>query len=158
MSVIRIPDWSEILARGAPWGLLLRSGTTGAWLLRQTAAEDDVDAALVAGRACATSADLFDEWRHALELEERCDEGWDTFLGCVGDAARAAPRAILVLDAEHVLEDEPARLPTLLQGLRVAEERAAEGEGTLRIVFQSRFDHARDRLAVFHEHGAVDIV
>ena len=155
MTVIRIPDWSEILHRDAPWGLVLRSGTTGAWLLRQTAEEaEGVDAAMIVGRACATSRDLFAEWRQALGLGDESETGWDGFLDSLRALRGDDAHAILVTDAERVLEAEPSRLPTLLAGLGAV---ASEGP-TLRVVFQSRFEHDADRLAVFHEHGVVDIV
>ena len=156
MRVVRIPDWSEILDRDAPWGLLLRSGEAGLWLLRQTAAEEQIDARIVVGRACATSADLFDEWSQALELPEAFAPSWDGLERAVG--AVEGPCAVLVSSAELLLDDEPSRLPSLLGVLRAAVAAAAAESRVVRVVFQSRFEHDEDRLAIFHEHGVTDIV
>ena len=156
MTVIRLPDWSELLARDAPWGFLLRSGETGVWLLRQTAAEDEIDARIVVGRACATADDLFDEWAQALELPETFAPTWDALEGAV--RAVEGPCAVLVSGADRLLDEEPSRLPVLLEALRAAVDAAAAESRVVRFVFQSRFDHDADRLAVFHEHGVVDIV
>ena len=156
MTVVRIPDWSELLARDAPWGFLLRSGETGLWLLRQTAAEDEIDARIVVGRACPTAEDLFEEWAQALESPETFAPGW----GGLERSVRAVegPCAVLVSGAERLLDQEPSRLPVLLEALRAAVAAAAADSNVVRFVFQSRFDHDADRLAVFHEHGVVDIV
>jgi hypothetical protein len=156
MTVIRIPDWAELLDRDAPWGFLLRSGETGLWLLRQTAAEDEIDARIVVGRACATRDDLFDEWTQALQPPETLAPSWDALEGAV--RAVDGPCAVLVSGAERLLDDEPARLPVLLEALRAAVDAASADARVVRFVFQSRFDHDADRLAVFHEHGVVDIV
>ncbi len=156
VTVIRIPDWSEILDPRAPWGFVLRSGETGLWLLRQTAAEDEVDARIVVGGACPTAADLFEEWAQALELPDTFAPTWDALEAAVRDVR--GPCGVLVTAAERLLSDEPARLPVLLEALRAAIAAAAADARVVRVVFQSRFDHDADRLAVFHEHGVVDIV
>lgn len=155
MTVIRIPEWSELLDRDAPWGFLLRSGETGLWLLRQTAAEDEVDARIVVGRACTTADDLFEEWVQALQLPKTFPPSWDALEGAV--RAVPGPCAVLVSGAERLLDEEPSRLPVLLEALRAAVEAAAADSRIVRFVFQSRFDDDGDRLAVFHERGVVDI-
>ena len=138
MTVIRIPDVDEIL--GGPWALLLRSGGTGLWLLRGLATEhEEVDTRIVYGPACATRRDAREEWARALECEQES----------LYDCLRAdGPRLVLVADAERLLDDEPERLPDFLDALRKA---AAETQ--LRVVFQSRFEHADEKLAVFQEFG-----
>ena len=134
---------SELLAADAPWGLVLRSGGTGLWLLRGLATErEDVDTRVVSGRACTTAREATEEWARALECEP------DALDECL---RRTEPRLVLVGDAERLLDDEPAALPAFLDALR-----RAAAETTLRVVFQSRFEHADDRLAVFQEFGVAE--
>jgi hypothetical protein len=140
VTVIRIPDVPEIL--DGPWALLLRSGGTGLWLLRGLATEhEQVDTRIVYGPACVTRRDAREEWSRALECEEQS----------LYDCLRAdGPRLVLVSDAERLLDDEPERLPDFLDALR-----RAASDTQLHVVFQSRFEHADDRLAVFQEFGVV---
>ncbi len=138
MTIIRIPEVDEIL--DGPWPLLLRSGGTGLWLLRGLATEhEEVDTRVVCGPACATRRDAREEWARALECEE------ETLDECL---RRDDPRLVLVADAERLLDDEPERLPDFLDALR-----RAAADTQLRVVFQSRFEHADDKLAVFQEFG-----
>ena len=159
VSAVRLPSWDEVLAPGAPWALLLRSGPAGVWLLRGTAEEDGVDARVVVGAASATSADAFGEWAAALELGERAPRGWSAFADAVGEGSwvRGGEGAVLVCDAGRLLADEPARLPTLLAALREASARLLRNGVALRLVFQSRCEHDPDRLAVFREFDVADI-
>ena len=159
MTVVRLPSWDEVLAPRAPWALLLRSGPAGVWLLRGTAEEDAVDARVVAGAACATSADTFAEWAAALELGEQEPEGWTAFADAVAEGSWVGGRGcgVLVTEAGRLLADEPAQLPTLLAALRDASARLS-GEGVaFRLVFQSRFEAFPERLAVFREFDVADI-
>ena len=150
MKVVRIPAMSELLDRRSPWAIVLRSGGTGLWLLRGVATDrEDVETRIAAGSACRTTADALDEWGRALECGPEPVGSWDELASCL--RARGGPMLILVGDADRLLEDEPARLPTLLQVLR-----AAADESTVRVVFQSRFDHREERLAIFHEFGVVE--
>ena len=160
MSVIRLPPWSEVLRPRAPWAYVLRSGGAGLWLMRGEAEHvTGLDVRIVAGTACRTTEELFDEWTAALECPDRCERSWDGFADCVSDLEWLSPAcAVLVSDAERLLELEPARLPTLLDTLRRAASAFAARGRTLRLVFQSRFDSRPERLAVFHEFDAADIV
>ena len=63
---VRLPSWGEIVGHGSPWAVVLRSGGAGVWLLRGAAAEEGVDARIVAGVACQTSSDALSEWSSAL--------------------------------------------------------------------------------------------
>ena len=159
MNVIPLPSWSEILAPGAPWALLLRSGAAGVWLLRGAAEEEGVDARVVAGTACRTSADALGEWAAALELGEAAPPSWDALADRVAAEPSIRGRAcgVLVADAEWLLETEPARLPMLLDALRSGSERLQTQGTTLRFVLQSRFEALPDRLAVFREFDVADI-
>src|SRR6266545_50805 len=68
MSVIRLPSWGEVLS--GPWALRLRSGPTGAWLMRGEAeAIEDLDCRFVVGVAARTTGDALAEIGDALELE-----------------------------------------------------------------------------------------
>ena len=158
MRVVRLPSWPEIVAHGGPWALVLRSGGAGIWLLRGAAEEEGVDARIVAGVACATSSDALSEWSGALELGEKA-AGWGELTDLVAADRWMHGEAcgVLVGEAERLLEREPSRLPELLESVRSAAARLA-GEGrTLRVVFQSRFESAPERLAVFREFDVADV-
>ncbi len=159
MRVVRLPPWSEILAAGGPWALLLRSRPAGLWLLRGEAETvHGLETRLVEGARCATSAELFDEWSAALEFPEQFARDWDAFDECVSDLEwlPGTARAILVSDAERLLEHERARLPTLLDSLRIAAARLAERGVVLRLVFQAASEVDGTGLAVFREFGVAD--
>ena len=159
MSVVRLPSWEEVLAPDAPWALLLRSGPAGVWLLRGMAEEERVDARVVVGAACSTSADTFAEWAAALELGERAPGRWPAFAESIADGGWVDGGAcgVLVSDAERLLANEPAQLPTLLIALREASARLSRHGIALRLVFQSRFDAFPERLALFREFDVADI-
>ena len=156
MSIVRLPSWRELFAEGAPWARLLRSRPEGLWLLRGEAeAVDGLVVGVVDGRRCTSSAALFREWAAALDLPESFGHDWHGFDAGVrelGVWVEAAGVAILVVEAERLLADEPHRLPGLLQSLEVA----ARGPLPLRVVFQVPRDADEARVAVFREFGAVE--
>ena len=158
--MIRLPSWSEVVHPRAPWAYVLRSGGAGLWLMRGEAEEvAGLDVRVVAGTACRAADQLFEEWTAALEFPELSERSWEGFAACVSDLEWLSPTcAVLVADAERLLELEPARLPTLLGALRRGADALAEKGRTLRLVFQSRFESWPERLAVFHEFDAADIV
>ena len=145
MSVIRLPSWREVL--DGPWALRLRSGSTGPWLMRGEANDDELDVRFVAGTAARTTLAALSELGTAFELEVP--------LGGFGDLPGAVvgerPVALLVLDAHRLLADEPAQLAPLLAGLRSASERML-----LRVVFQAR-ELTPDAEAVLAEFGVAEI-
>ncbi|MDP8911719.1 MAG: hypothetical protein M3M94_06615 [Actinomycetota bacterium] len=160
MTIIRLPSWEEMLAPGMPWALLLRSGSTGAWLLLGTAEDvEGLDARIVAGTACTTSVDALVEWSIALELGEQRATQWGEFATTVGEGEwfETAACGVLVSDAHRLLEREPERLTTLLESLALAARRLEREGRALRVVFQSRFDSAPEQLAVFREFAVAEI-
>ena len=143
--MIRLPSWREVL--DGPWALRLRSGSTGPWLMRGEARDDVVDVRFLAGTAARTVADALSELGTAFQLEVP--------LGGFGDLADAMtperPLALLVLDADRLLADEPAHLASLIAGLRSAADRAV-----LRVVFQAR-ELTLEAEAVLAEFGVAEI-
>ena len=158
MRVVRLPSWGEIVAHGSPWALVLRSGGAGVWLLRGTAEEEGIDARIVAGVACRNSPDALAEWSAALELGEEAT-GWPELCDFVaaGGWMQGETCGVLVGDAERLLEEDPSRLPSLLDSVRSAAARLAVEGRTLRVVFQSRFESFPERLAVFREFDVADV-
>jgi len=145
MSIIRLPSWREVL--DGPWALRLRSGSTGPWLMRGEAREDELDVRFVAGTAARTAMDALSEFGAAFELEVplgRFDDLPDAL-------SPGRPLALLVLDAERLLADEPAQLAPLLAGLRSAADRTL-----LRVIFQAR-ELSPDAEAVLAEFGVAEI-
>jgi hypothetical protein len=142
--MIRLPSWREVLE--GPWALRLRSGSTGPWLMRGEAS-DEVDVRFVAGSAARTAHDALSELGTALELEVP--------LGGFADLPDAVsstrPLALLVLDSDRLLEDEPAQLAPLVAALRATAERVH-----LRVVFQAR-ELDPDGEAVLAEFGVAEI-
>ena len=66
--VVRLPSWREVL--DGPWALRLRSGATGAWLMRGEAEEmPGLEVRFVAGVAARTHDDALRELAVALESE-----------------------------------------------------------------------------------------
>jgi hypothetical protein len=143
--VIRLPSWREVLE--GPWALRLRSGSTGPWLMRGEANDDELDVRFLAGRAAATAADALHELETAFELEVPLG-GFDDLVDAV---AGERPIAVLVLDADRLLADEPAQLAALVGSLRSAADRVL-----LRVIFQARVLQP-DAEAVLSEFGVAEI-
>src|SRR3954466_15169473 len=101
MPVIRLPSWREVLE--GPWALRLRSGSTGPWLMRGEANDDEIDVRLAAGSAARTAGDALAEAGGSLEVE------LDSF-GVHVDTQTDRPRVLLVLDTHKLLVEEPAQL------------------------------------------------
>ncbi len=160
VTAIRLPSWREVFA--GPWAMHLRAGATGLWLMRMEAEEvGRVVARFVAGTACATSRDLFDEFAAALEFPDHFGRNWDALDDSVHDLEwlPEGPLALLVSDANRLLADEPQRLATLLDILSNAERELREPlqpepsrQRELRVVFQAR-ELDRNAEAIFSEFG-----
>jgi hypothetical protein len=143
--VVRLPSWREVLA--GPWALRLRSGATGAWLMRGEAEEvPELDVRFVAGVAARTQDDALRELGVAFEAEDD-PATWDD----VSRAVPEGPLALLVLDAHRLLVDEPDQLAGLVAALKNASERTM-----LRVVFQAR-DLPLEAEAVLAEFGVAEI-
>jgi hypothetical protein len=143
--VIRLPSWGEVL--DGPWALRLRSGATGAWLMRGEAESvPQLECRFVAGIAAQTTRDALDELASALELDE-APGNWDA----VARAVPPGPIALLMLDADRLLAHEPAQLAGLVAALKTASERAQ-----LRVIFQAR-DLPLESEAVLAEFGVAEI-
>jgi hypothetical protein len=143
--VVRLPSWREVME--GPWALRLRAGATGAWLMRGEA-EDVPELAVrfVAGSAARTSQDALLELGAALEVEHD-PASWEELVAAIP----AGPLALLILDADRLLADDPAQLAGLVGALKTASERA-----TLRVVFQAR-DMPLEAEAVLAEFGVAEI-
>jgi hypothetical protein len=143
--VIRLPSWREVME--GPWALRLRSGATGPWLMRGEAEEvADLRCLFAAGVAARTQADALNELRAAFEIEPEIAT-WD-------ELARAVPPgrvALLVLDADRLLAEEPSQFASLVGALKTASDRTG-----LRVVFQAR-ELALEREAVLAEFGVAEI-
>lgn len=145
MTIVRLPSWREVLE--GPWALRLRSGATGPWLMRGEARDDMLDVRFVAGVAARTAAEALSELGTAFELDVPLG-GFDD----LPDAVSAErPLALLVLDADRLLADEPQQLAALVGALRSAADRIV-----LRVVFQAR-DLPPDAEAVLSEFGVAEI-
>lgn len=143
--VVRLPSWREVLE--GPWALRLRAGATGAWLMRGEA-EDVPELAVrfVAGSAARTAADALVELAAALEVE-RDPASWEELASSIPEG----PLALLVIDADRLLADDPGQLAGLVGALRTAADRT-----TLRVVFQAR-EMALEAEAVLAEFGVAEI-
>lgn len=146
MSFVRLPSWPEVL-RG-PWALRLRSGGSGVWLMRGEADEvPELECRFLDGRAARTTSGALEELGQAFELEEP--------LGAFGDLPDAvagdATIALLVLDTDRLLSEEPQALAPLVAALRDASDRLA-----LHVIFQAR-DLTPDAEAVLTEFGVAEI-
>lgn len=148
IKAVRLPSWREVFDAGTPWGLHLRAGGTGVWLMRGEADDARVDCRFLAGSAARTLADALEELGRALELEEPL-AGWDALADAVPEAEALA---LLVTDAERVLEDDPAQLTGLLGALRAAAARVR-----LRVIFQAR-ELTPELRTSFGEFGVAEIV
>ena len=143
--VIRLPSWREVLE--GPWALRLRSGATGAWLMRGEAEDvPELECRFVAGIAARTAEDALTELGSAFELDEP-PAGWDD----VARSVPAGPIALLMLDTDRLLEDEPAQLAGLVAALKTAADRTK-----LRVIFQAR-DLPLEAEAVLAEFGVAEI-
>jgi hypothetical protein len=142
MPVIRLPSWREVLE--GPWALRLRSGSTGPWLMRGEANDEEIDVRLVAGSAARTGADALNEIGSALEVE------LDSFDGLV-EITTERPLVLLMLDSDKLLADEPSQLTPLVAALRNTAERVH-----LRVIFQAR-ELPPDAEAVLAEFGVAEI-
>jgi hypothetical protein len=142
MPVIRLPSWREVLE--GPWALRLRSGSTGPWLMRGEANDDEIEVRFVAGSAARTVGDALTELGSALDVEVASFDGLTAL-------TPERPLALLVLDADKLLADEPAQLASLVAALRTTAERVH-----LRVVFQARV-LPPDAEAVLSEFGVAEI-
>jgi hypothetical protein len=143
--VVRLPSWREVLE--GPWAIRLRAGATGAWLMRGEA--DDVPelaVRFVAGSAAGNAGDALLELGAALEVEHG-PTTWDELARAVPEG----PLALLVLDSDRLLADDPAQLAGLVGALKTASERT-----TLRVVFQAR-ELPLETEAVLAEFGVAEI-
>jgi hypothetical protein len=143
--IVRLPSWSEVL--DGPWALRLRSGTAGAWLMRGEAEEvPELDVRFVAGIAARTQDDALHELAVAFETDDD-PATWDEVSHAVPDG----PVALLVLDSDRLLADEPEQLAGLLAALKTASERTK-----LRVIFQAR-ELPLETEAVLAEFGVAEI-
>ena len=145
MSFIRLPSWREVFE--GPWALRLRSGSTGPWLMRGEASDEELDVRFVAGSAARTTLAALSELGTAFELEVPLGG----FADLPDAVVSARPLALLVLDSDRLLEDEPAQLAPLVAALRSSAERVQ-----LRVVFQAR-ELGADAEAVLAEFGVAEI-
>jgi hypothetical protein len=143
--VIRLPSWREVLE--GPWALRLRSGSTGPWLMRGEANDDELDVRFLAGRAASTATEALHELETAFELEVPLG-GFDDLPDAV---AGERPLAILVLDTDRLLAEDPAQLSALVGSLRSAADRIL-----LRVIFQAQ-ELPPDAEAVLSEFGVAEI-
>jgi hypothetical protein len=146
VSVIRLPSWGEVL-RG-PWAIRLRSGGSGVWLMRGEAdSVPELECRFLDGRAARTTPGALEELGQAFQLEVP--------LGAFGDLPDAVAGdgtiALLVLDTDRLLSDEPEALASLVGALRDASDRLA-----LHVIFQAR-DLTPDAEAVLTEFGVAEI-
>ncbi|MES1246149.1 MAG: hypothetical protein ABUS54_00570 [Actinomycetota bacterium] len=146
MGVIRLPSWREVL--DGPWALRLRSGATGAWLMRGEAEQvPELECVFAAGSAARNRADAIDELRAAFQIEDEVDS-WEG----LARAVPAGPVALLVLDTDRLLADEPEQLAQLVGALRSAADRS-----NLHVVFQAR-ELPLEAEAVLAEFGVAEIL
>jgi Barstar (barnase inhibitor) len=156
MTVVRLPSWSELLEPGAPWAVLLRARPEGLWLLRGEAEPvEGLVVRVVDGRRCSTSEQLFREWAAALDFPDDFGQSWSAFEHCMRTLEEwlgGSAVAILVSDADRILDGERNQLATLLEILG----QRSSGRVPVRLVFQASREADDDRLAVFREFGVVE--
>jgi hypothetical protein len=146
MSMIRLPSWAEVL-RG-PWALRLRSGGTGAWLMRSEAdSVPELSVRWLDGRAARTAAGALEELGQAFELAEPL-HGFGELPGVV---SRGETIALLVLDADRLLADETDALTALVAALKESADRMS-----LHVIFQAR-ELTPEAEAVLTEFGVAEI-
>jgi len=146
VNAIRLPSWGEVL-RG-PWAIRLRSGGTGVWLMRGEAdSVPELECRFLDSRAARTTSGALEELGQAFQLEVP--------LGAFGDLPDAVAGdgtiALLVLDTDRLLSDEPEALASLVGALR-----DAAGRLELHVIFQAR-DLTPDAEAVLTEFGVAEI-
>src|SRR5436305_8067803 len=88
----------------------------------------ELDCRFVAGVAARTTEEALAELGSVFQLEEP-PAGWDD----VARAVPAGPIALLMLETDRLLADEPAQLAGLVGALKTASDRT-----TLRVIFQAR--------------------
>jgi hypothetical protein len=143
--IIRLPSWREVLE--GPWALRLRSGATGAWLMRGEAeAIPGLQCVFATGTAARTHVDAIQELRVAFDIEAEVDT-WDD----LARAVPAGPVALLLLDSDRLLAEEPAQLSSLVGALKTASDRTQ-----LRVIFQAR-ELPLEAEAVLAEFGVAEI-
>jgi hypothetical protein len=147
MTMIRLPSWGEVL-RG-PWALRLRSGGTGAWLMRSEAdTVPELSCRWLDGRAARTAAGALEELGQAFELEVPLGGFGDLPDAVAGDEETIA---LLVLDADRLLADETAALTPLVAALKESSDRMS-----LHVIFQAR-ELTPEAEAVLTEFGVAEI-
>jgi hypothetical protein len=115
--------------------------------MRGEADDAEHDVRFLAASAARTTVDALAELGTAFELEVPLG-GFDD----VPDAlARERATALLVLDADRLLADEPPQLAPLVAALRSAADRMP-----LRVVFQAR-ELTPEAEAVLSEFGVAEI-
>jgi hypothetical protein len=143
--IVRLPSWREVL--DGPWALRLRSGATGAWLMRGEAEDvPELQCVFASGTAARTNADAIEELRVAFDIDAEVDS-WAGLAGAVPPG----PIALLLLDADRLLAEEPGQLSALVGALKAASERTQ-----LRVIFQAR-DLPLEAEAVLAEFGVAEI-
>src|SRR5690348_11260150 len=146
MTVVRLPSWGEVL-RG-PWALRLRSGGTGAWLMRSEAdAVPELEVRFLDSRAAPTTGGALQELSEAFQLEVPLGG----FADLPDAVAGEANIALLVLDTDRLLSEEPEALTPMVAALRDASDRL-----TLHVIFQAR-ELSPDAEAVLTEFGVAEI-
>ena len=146
MSVVRLPSWGEVM-RG-PWALRLRSGGTGAWLMRSEAdAVPELECRFLDSRAARTATGALQELGEAFQLEVPLGAFAELPDAVAGDETIA----LLGLDTDRLLADEPEALTALVGALRDAADRLE-----LHVIFQAR-DLTPDAEAVLTEFGVAEI-
>jgi hypothetical protein len=108
---------------------------------------DDLDCRFVAGVAARTTGDALVELGDAFELETPLG-AWDDLPGAVPADRRTA---LLVIDSDRLLEDEPSQLAPLVGALRAAADRVS-----LHVIFQAR-ELTPEAEAVLAEFGVAEI-
>ena len=143
--VIRLPSWREVLE--GPWALRLRSGSTGAWLMRGEAEDvPDLHCVFAAGAAARSQPDALQELRAAFDIDSEVGT-WDE----LSRAVPPGPIALLVLDTDRLLADEPDQLSGLVGALKTASDRT-----DLHVIFQAR-NLPLEAEAVLAEFGVAEI-
>lgn len=142
---IRLPHWRDVM-RG-PWALRLRSGATGAWLMRGEAEDlPELRCVFAAGVAARTLPDALSELRAAFDIDVEIDT-WDE----LARAVPPGPLALLMLDTDKLLVDERQHLAALVGALKTASDRTG-----LRVVFQAR-ELPLETEAILAEFGVAEM-